>query len=162
MTRNCCNGTYIAWRTGGTLGKWAATPASPSSIIGISPSRRKSVFPPTYHLHGQHLVVANSSKHCSMFSSVSLYVHKKTEGLLGTGAQDGRLDFHTAPELCSMLMVQLNLSPEQTTQVERAMTLSRDGPSRQHGARDWAVGLVQVSVEVVSACFLNVLFTCWL
>ena len=28
-----------------------------------------------------------------------LYVHKKTVDLLGTGAQDGHLDFHTAPEL---------------------------------------------------------------
>ena len=30
-----------------------------------------------------------------------LYVHmQKPYGLLGTGAQDGHLDFHTAPELC--------------------------------------------------------------
>ena len=27
----------------------------------------------------------------------------ETVGLLGTGAQDGHLDFHTAPELCRVL-----------------------------------------------------------
>ena len=27
------------------------------------------------------------------------FMSKKTIGLLGTGAQDGHLDFHTAPEL---------------------------------------------------------------
>ena len=26
-------------------------------------------------------------------------------GLLGTGAQDGHLDFHTTPELCSLLLI---------------------------------------------------------
>ena len=31
-------------------------------------------------------------------AEVLLYVHK-TVGLLGTGAQDGHLDFHTAPQL---------------------------------------------------------------
>ena len=33
---------------------------------------------------------------------VYLYVRKPTEtvGLLGTGAQDGHLEFHTAPDLC--------------------------------------------------------------
>ena len=30
---------------------------------------------------------------------VWLYAHRKTVGLLGAGAQDGHLDFHTAPEL---------------------------------------------------------------
>ena len=29
----------------------------------------------------------------------------ETIGLLGTGAQDGRLDFHTAPELCVLFFV---------------------------------------------------------
>ena len=28
------------------------------------------------------------------------FTSTETLGLLGTGAQDGRLDFHTAPELC--------------------------------------------------------------
>ena len=28
------------------------------------------------------------------------FTSTETEGLLGTGAQDGSLDFHTAPELC--------------------------------------------------------------
>ena len=37
------------------------------------------------------------------WSSVLFYVHRdsKTITVLGTGAQDGHLDFHTAPELCT-------------------------------------------------------------
>ena len=30
----------------------------------------------------------------------SCFTATETVGLLGTGAQDGHLDFHTAPELC--------------------------------------------------------------
>ena len=33
----------------------------------------------------------------------------ETVGLLGTGAQDGHLDFHTAPELCGDDVVGLNV-----------------------------------------------------
>ena len=37
------------------------------------------------------------------WSPVLFYVHRdsKTITVLGTGAQDGHLDFHTAPELCT-------------------------------------------------------------
>ena len=31
----------------------------------------------------------------------SCFTSTETVGLLGTGAQDGHLDFHTAPELCT-------------------------------------------------------------
>ena len=34
---------------------------------------------------------------------LSLYMTVHTEKPLGTGAQDGHLDFHTAPELCKPL-----------------------------------------------------------
>ena len=30
------------------------------------------------------------------------FTFTETVGLLGTGAQDGHLDFHTAPELCKL------------------------------------------------------------
>ena len=30
------------------------------------------------------------------------FTSTETVGLLGTGAQDGHLDFHTAPELCHL------------------------------------------------------------
>ena len=33
------------------------------------------------------------------------FTSTETVGLLGTGAQDGRLDFHTAPELCVLFFV---------------------------------------------------------
>ena len=33
---------------------------------------------------------------------VLLYVHRNRVGLLGTGTQDVHLDYHTAPELCSI------------------------------------------------------------
>ena len=33
------------------------------------------------------------------------FTSTETVGLLGTGAQDGRLDFHTAPELCGETML---------------------------------------------------------
>ena len=32
------------------------------------------------------------------------FTSTETVGLLGTGAQDGHLDFHTAPELCSTML----------------------------------------------------------
>ena len=33
------------------------------------------------------------------------FMSTETVGLLGPGAQDGHLDFHTAPELCSSSML---------------------------------------------------------
>ena len=33
------------------------------------------------------------------------FTSTETVGLLGTGAQDGHLDFHTAPELCNVKAV---------------------------------------------------------
>ena len=39
-----------------------------------------------------------------LVAEVLLYVHKNWS-LLGTGAQDGHLDFHTAPELCQCNLV---------------------------------------------------------
>ena len=35
------------------------------------------------------------------------FTSTETVGLLGTGAQDGHLDFHTAPELCGSLSLVL-------------------------------------------------------
>ena len=40
---------------------------------------------------------------CVVVAEVLLYV-TETVSLLGTGAQDGHLDFHTAPELCCVVM----------------------------------------------------------
>ena len=40
-----------------------------------------------------HLTVAEDTLKCCFTST-------ETVGLLGTGAQDGHFDFHTAPELC--------------------------------------------------------------
>ena len=37
------------------------------------------------------------------------FTSTETVGLLGTGAQDGHLDFHTAPELCGDDVVGLNV-----------------------------------------------------
>ena len=39
------------------------------------------------------------------------FTSTETVGLLGTGAQDGHLDFHTAPELCCSSSVQRPTSP---------------------------------------------------
>ena len=36
------------------------------------------------------------------------FTSTETVGLLGTGAQDGHLDFHTAPELCTVLVLKLS------------------------------------------------------
>ena len=33
------------------------------------------------------------------------FTSTETVGLLGTGAQDGHLDFHTAPELCGVVHI---------------------------------------------------------
>ena len=33
------------------------------------------------------------------------FTSTETVGLLGTGAQDGHLDFHTAPELCMYIYI---------------------------------------------------------
>ena len=40
------------------------------------------------------------SRHACLFECC--FTSTKTVGLLGTGAQDVHLDFHTAPELCVM------------------------------------------------------------
>ena len=50
-------------------------------------------FPPPF-LSSEPLVLLQVRLVECCFSST------ETLGLLGTGAQDGRLDFHTAPELC--------------------------------------------------------------
>ena len=38
------------------------------------------------------------------------FTSTETLGFLGTGAQDGNLDFHTAPELCAVQRVDGRLS----------------------------------------------------
>ena len=48
----------------------------------------------------------NSPSLISLMVSVDVKHHvyfTLTVGLLGTGAQDGHLDFHTAPELCMVV-----------------------------------------------------------
>ena len=45
------------------------------------------------------MMVLAAQKVCNQVVEVLLYVHGNGVGLLGTGAQDGHLDFHTAPEL---------------------------------------------------------------
>ena len=46
--------------------------------------------------------LCSRSKQFSLFSSMLLYVHRDHEDYKGQGAQDGHLDFHTAPDLCSL------------------------------------------------------------
>ena len=45
------------------------------------------------------------------YGSILLYVHEKPEGSLGRTAQDGHLDFHTAPELWPDALLGLFLQP---------------------------------------------------
>ena len=48
-----------------------------------------------------------------MFEPVGwLSVATETVGLLGTGAQDVHLDFHTAPELCSLTLLYVHRDHE--------------------------------------------------
>ena len=42
-----------------------------------------------------------------MAGNVGWFTSTETVDLLGTGAQDGHLDFHTAPELCSKCAISL-------------------------------------------------------
>ena len=53
------------------------------------------------------------------------FTSTETVGLLGMGAQDGHLDFHTAPELCLMFSVGPN-----TYSVEPSILVLSVGPSR--------------------------------
>ena len=50
------------------------------------------------------------------FNVPSIYVHRDPKAdYLGQGAQDGHLDFHTAPELCRTMKMQSNfISPVST------------------------------------------------
>ena len=43
------------------------------------------------------------------------FTSTETVGLLGTGAQDGHLDFHTAPELCLQLKLLTSCSTSKET-----------------------------------------------
>ena len=53
----------------------------------------------TSRLYPEMLIfVVTSVIHCKMMKK-SCFTSTETVGLLGTGAQDGHLDFHTAPEL---------------------------------------------------------------
>ena len=42
------------------------------------------------------------------------FTSAETVGLLGTGAQDGHLDFHTAPELCEIHQTQCCFTSTET------------------------------------------------
>ena len=42
---------------------------------------------------------------CNVLVVECCFTSTETIGLLGTGAQDGHFDFHTAPELCNVLWV---------------------------------------------------------
>ena len=48
------------------------------------------------------LRLAAARNQCS--SPVLLYVHRDHKDYSGRGAQDGHLDFHTAPELCKTML----------------------------------------------------------
>ena len=52
------------------------------------------------------------------------FTSKETVGLLGTGAQDVHLDFHTAPELCTMFTYLHSLIRMET--FRRPLTVSVD------------------------------------
>ena len=61
----------------GNTRQMTCNPSKPKFKHHRNPTKQtRERTPSTYHLHGQHLEVASSSKRCSMFSSVSLYVHK--------------------------------------------------------------------------------------
>ena len=47
----------------------------------------------------------NSWTMCILRSVECCFTSAETVGLLGTGAQDGHLDFHTAPELCILRLM---------------------------------------------------------
>ena len=68
------------------------------------------------------------------------FTSTETVCLLGTGAQDGHLDFHTAPELCASVLFY----------VHRNRRLIRDGHLDFHTAPElwfWGSSVVSVVVE---------------
>ena len=53
------------------------------------------------------------------------FTSTQTVGVLGTGAQDVHLDFHTAPELCTLLLVECCFTSTET--VGLLGTAAQDG-----------------------------------
>ena len=61
------------------------------------------------------------------------FTSTETVGLLRTGAQEGHLDFHTAPELCFFGRIRLFIFYRQTSGVVREQKQKpvADGPSER-------------------------------
>ena len=52
------------------------------------------------------------------------FTSTETLGLIGTGAQDGHLDFHTAPGLCRQFLDPVGTKPKSCVKVEVAVLSS--------------------------------------
>ena len=80
-----------------------------------------------------HRLSHNSWTMCILRMVECCFTSRETVGLLGTGAQDGHLDIHTAPELCILrLMADLfNRSKELDSDWLRSTSVTRQG-DRNH------------------------------
>ena len=93
---------YIRLPAGETCYPICMFPTNSESLIGISDAfsvfwLRVSVIFPMCSLYSQQKR-AYSALHSLLLKCC--FTSTETVGLLKTGAQDGRLDFHTAPEIC--------------------------------------------------------------
>ena len=114
--------------------------------------------------HLPHVLIIPPTKACPLCATLRRLVEccftsTETVGLLGTGAQNGHLDFHTALELCATpagmdLYVQVHVRkhlPSAVTWISEDRLLSRcvARPS-------WSVGTMSVA-EIYSLVSLNCL-----
>ena len=58
------------------------------------------------------------------------FTSTETVGLLGTGAQDGHLDFHTAPELCGYDVVAGDIRVKKDRDIYCELIVQRGGSAR--------------------------------